>query len=260
MARSKKAKNKQEIDDLVVDNTNESYKRDTSPKIHQRSKLKDPINIRQRDDLTEKQKALIQLIKDKHTNIVFVDGVSGTSKTFCAVLAGLELLNEKKICEILFLRSIAESASLKLGSVPGGVSDKFSAFTLPLMDKLDEMLDAGTIKFLMADGRIKAEPINFQRGASHNVKYIILEESQSLNEFEIKTIMTRIGRFTKLIIIGDHQQADIRNSGFQKVFNLFDDEFSRNEGIFCLKFTKEDILRSGIVRFIVDKFETIQGE
>lgn len=258
MAKPKKIK-KKDIEELKEFNTSVE-KRDKSCFVPQGGKLKEPIKIRIRDDLTEKQKGLITLIKDKHTKVVFVDGPAGTAKSFTCVQAGLELLNEKRVSEFLFLRSIAESSQLKLGALPGLVSDKFGPFMSCLEQKLDELLDAGSIKKLKAEGFIKAEPINFQRGASHNAKYILLEEAQSLSEFEIKTIMTRLGKYSTLVIIGDHQQADIRNSGFQKIFNLFDDERSRTEGVYCLKFTKDDILRSGIVKYIVERFEEIQGE
>lgn len=255
MARSKKAKNKQEIDDLVVDNTNESYKRDTSPKVHQDSKLKEPIKIRTRDDLTEKQKALLQLIKDKHTKIVFISGVAGTSKTYIGIQAGLELLNEKRVSEVLYLRSAVESAQKSLGFLPGDQKSKEDVYMIPLFDKLSEFLDKGTIEKLKKEERIKSTVVNYLRGQNLNAKYILVDELQNFSLEEVKTIVTRLGKYSTMVLVGDPMQSDIKNSGIHEILKIFDDQESRDNGVFCVSFSKEDIVRSGICKFLVEKFE-----
>lgn len=254
MARPKKLK-KKEIEELneFNDSTN---RKDKSCFVPQEGKLKDPIKIRIRNDLTEKQKGLIELIKDKQTNIVFIDGPSGTTKTFCAVQAGLELLNDKKVSDILFTRVFVQSANVGSGFAPGSLEDKFSLFCGPLEDKLGELLDSGTIKFLKGDGRINMTPVGYLRGSSWNARYIICEESGQMSESELKTVITRLGKHSKLVIIGDSRQCDIRNSGFRRVFDMFNDGASREKGIYCLEFTTDDILRNGILKFIIERFES----
>ena len=78
---------------------------------------------------------------------------------------------------------------------------------------------------------------------------------------EIQTIMTRIGQFSKVIICGDPAQSDILHgkSGFIDIFNVFNNEESRQQGIYCIEFTEDDILRSEICKFIVKKFTEVKA-
>src|ERR1700722_9174454 len=91
-------------------------KTDKSKYIHQDGKLQWDLNIWERKDLTDKQKELIDIILNKKTKIVFINGPAGTSKTFLAVYCGLLLLNMKSVSNIMYIRTIIESASKSLGS------------------------------------------------------------------------------------------------------------------------------------------------
>ena len=113
-------------------------KRDTSPKIPQNDKLKDCIKINDRE-LTPKQVELLKTLRDKDTKMVFISGPAGTSKTFTSVLAGLHLINEKRVSEIIYVRSAVESSDSKLGFLPGEMDDKLSPYVQPLIDKLEEL-------------------------------------------------------------------------------------------------------------------------
>lgn len=229
---------------------------DHSPKIFQRNKLKNPLTIRS-FDFTPKQKQLVDLILDKHTKIVFIDGPAGTTKSYCAAYCALQLLNQKRCSDIVYVRSIIESASKSLGSLPGEFGEKFKPFLLPLEDKLNELLPKGDIDLLFKDQRIQPIPINFLRGASYNAKVIWSEESQNFSFKELTTLITRLGEFSKLICVGDKMQSDLNGkSGFKTMFDLFKGEDCEKEGIFTFEFTKEDVLRSGVLKFILGKLET----
>jgi len=230
---------------------------DTSPYVFQREKIKHELNIRELP-WTEKQKALIELILHKDTRAVFISGPAGTAKTMLATYCGLKLLNQRKVSEIVYIRSVVESASKSLGFLPGEADDKLKPFIMPLIDKLEELLPANNIKFLFDDQRIKPIPINFLRGASFNVNYIIADEMQNAEFSEIQTIITRMGNFSKFIFCGDPMQTDIKEkgkTGFKPLFDLFNDEESRNKGIYCVELLEEDIMRSEILKFIVSKLQ-----
>jgi phosphate starvation-inducible protein PhoH len=70
--------------------------------------------------------------------------------------------------------------------------------------------------------------------------------------------MTRLGKFSKMIITGDVMQPDVKNSAFQKVVSLFDDEASQKKGIHAITFGKEDIFRNEILSFVIEKFESFK--
>lgn len=229
---------------------------DKSVFVPQRDKLKQPLNISPQYEWTDKQKELVSLIQDKETKVVFVNGPAGTAKTLVGVYAGLLLLNEKKVSDIVFIRSLVESASRSMGALPGMAADKFEPYAMPLNDKLGELLPFSDINRLYAEERLQLVPINFVRGASYNVKYILSDESQNLDFKELTTLISRLGRFSKIVILGDPGQSDISGkSGFLKMFDLFNDDISKNQGIHCFSFTKDDIVRSGILKYIMEKIE-----
>lgn len=231
--------------------------KDTSPKVHQREKIDYTLNLRGLE-WTEKQKAFIDLATDKDTKIIFLSGPAGTSKSILAVYSALELLNEKRVSDIIYVRTIVESAMQSMGTLPGDEHSKLKFFVSVLNDKLEELLPAGDIKRLHTDERVKGMPVNYLRGASYNAKVVIVDEAQNANFSELLTSLTRIGKFTKYFILGDPMQTDLKHkeqSGFKAMFDLFNDQDSQDQGIYCVEFTKDDIMRSEILKFIIDKVE-----
>jgi len=229
-------------------------KQDQSPKVHQSSKIKNLLTIKD-IVLTEKQIDLIQKIRDKDTKIIFVSGPAGTSKTYTSTLGGLHLLNDKKIGEIIYVRSAVESADSKLGFLPGEVDDKMSPYIQPLLDKLSELLNSQDVNKLKNENRIHGFPVNFLRGLNWDVKFIIADEAQNMTKKELVTLITRVGKFSKLIVCGDPDQSDITKSGFKQMAELFDDDESRKNGIFSYIFTEDDVVRSELVKFILKKLK-----
>jgi len=230
-------------------------KNDKSPIIYQRDKINAPLQIVQRE-LTEKQKNFIGLALDKKVKILLVSGPAGTTKTYLSVLASLFLMNEKKISDIIYVRSIVESADVKMGTLPGEADDKLSPYKQPLLDKLDELLPKDDVRYLTKDSRIEGRPMGYLRGLNWNAKSVIGDEMQNCTKKELITLMTRMGEFSKLFLCGDPQQSDINGrSGFQNIFNLFNDDDSKLHGIYTFEFTEEDILRSELVKFIVTKLK-----
>lgn len=229
---------------------------DRSPIVPQRDKLDWNLNIRERKDLPEKQTALRDLILDKHTKIVFVNGPAGTAKTFVAVYAGLLLLQQKRISHITFIRTLVESASKSMGFLPGDQNEKMDPYLMPMMDKLEELLSTPEVKRLVIERRAVGMPVNFLRGASLNAQYIVLEEAQNWTVKELTTALTRIGQYSKIVCIGDSGQNDINGaSGFQPLFDWFNQPSYQEQGIHCISMTKDDIVRSGILRVLVEAIE-----
>lgn len=230
-------------------------KKDTSPKVPQNEKLRDSIRINQRE-LTPNQINLLEVLQNKNTKLVFISGPAGTSKTFTSILAGLKLLNDKKVSEIIYVRSAVESSDSKLGFLPGEVDEKLSPYIQPLLDKLEELIPKCDIEKLKKEERIHGFPINFLRGLNWNAKCIVADEAQNMTKKELITLITRIGEFSKLYICGDPDQSDINGkSGFLPIMQLFDDDESRENGVYTFKFTEEDIVRSGLVKFIIKKLK-----
>jgi len=226
---------------------------DTSPSIPQRNKIKNQLSIRKRE-LNDKQKQFLEVAMNKDTKIVFVSGPAGTSKTYMAVYAALQMLNERRVSDLIYIRSAVESSESKLGFLPGEADDKMAPYLAPLVDKLMELLPVQEIEGLKKEERISSVPVGFLRGLNWNAKVIISDEAQNMTVKELFTLITRTGEFSKVFILGDADQSDINGkSGFIKMISYFDDEESRANGIHVFKFTEDDIVRSALVKFIIKK-------
>jgi phosphate starvation-inducible PhoH-like protein len=234
------------------------HKSDNSPRIHQADKLKNSINIKPLN-WTPKQQTFINLALKKDTNVIFVSGPAGASKTVLGVYAGLELLNQKKCSNILYVRAAVESADAKLGFLPGDLATKISYYGMPFQEKLDELLDRASVDLLLKEGKVEVFPVNYTRGLSWNAKYILIDEAQNLTRKELITILTRLGKFSKCVILADESQSDIngKSGGFTQIKQLFTDEESKSKGVHNFEFTEDDIMRSELCKFLVHRFKNL---
>jgi len=208
--------------------------------------------------LTEKQKLFLALALQEETNIMFVSGPAGSTKTYMAVYAALRHLSSSDDLDMFYVRTVIESADKGLGALPGSVEEKINPYMAPLEDKLIEMLPQNKTvrKELIDSGRIQAMPINFLRGASWKDKVVVADEAQNFTFKELTTLITRLGNNSKLFICGDFMQSDINGkSGYADMFNLFKDRESQDNGIHCFSFNKNDILRSELQKYIIGKLE-----
>lgn len=224
------------------------------PEIVTRNNMDRNFKIQAKYDLTPVHKSFTELCFSNNTKIAFVDGPAGTAKTYCAAYVALNMLKAHRVDEIVYIRSIIESASKSMGSLPGEVDDKFMPWTLPLQEKLSELISAATISNMFESDIIKAVPVNYVRGLTFKDSVVIVDEAQNLTRSELTTILTRFGEDSKMLVIGDTLQSDINGrSGFNEIYNIFDDKESEEHGVFCFRFTENDIMRSEMLKFIVSK-------
>ena len=208
--------------------------------------------------LTPNQVNFLVKALQQDTRMCMVDGPAGTAKTYLAVLTALKMLNRKQIDNIIYIRSIVESASRSMGALPGELEEKFAPWSMPLIDKLEEITTAGAGGNLMNKGYIKCIPVNFTRGLTFKNACVIIDEAQNMTNSELTTILTRFGENSKYLVVGDTLQADIGvKSGFKNILNAFDDQSCVDNGITTFRFDEDDIVRSEILRFIVKRLNTI---
>ena len=197
-----------------------------------------------------KHREFYNCIKNPKTKMGFVDGPAGSMKTYIAVYAGLELIKQEEFSKMVYIRSVAESAERSLGSLPGEIDDKFSPYSIPLEEKVTEIADRGTYSMLKQKGIVEAIPVNFVRGLTFNKSLVIVDEAQNLSRKELTTILTRFGRDSRYIVIGDCNQADVNKSGYREIFNKFNNKQSTDNDIYSYEFGNSEIARSKILRFI----------
>lgn len=217
------------------------------------------FKINENYKLTPTQVAFLKQSLQKDTRMCIVDGPAGTAKTYIAVLAALKMLQRKQVDNIIYIRSIVESASRSMGALPGELEEKFAPWSMPLIDKLEEILSGGAGGNLLNKGYIKCIPVNFTRGLTFKNACVIIDEAQNMTTQELTTILTRFGTDTTYLLVGDTYQADIGvKSGFKKIYKAFDDPGSSEWGINAFKFTSDDIVRSEVLRFIIDRLSTVK--
>lgn len=236
------------MEDVLMHNIEVSTKKDwfCNFKIHNEFKL------------TDVHRSFLELFLYKDTKMVFVDGPAGSAKSYLAVYGALQLLQKKSIDQIVYIRSIVESASKSIGSLPGELQEKFQPWSLPLLEKLDELVGPKIGGELMRNNYVKCMPVNFVRGLTFRNSVVIVDESQNLQFPELVATLTRFGENSKYIVIGDSFQSDIGNkSGFTKIRQAFNDEDSEQQGIHSFVFSENEVVRSQILKFIVKRLERI---
>ena len=167
------------------------------------------------------QEALMQ--PAEKAPLVIVKGMAGTSKTFYSLAVGLEkLLNHPtgEYRRILICRPNAQFDD-DIGFLPGDEQEKISPLMRPVIDNLEQLIDSseeeryrdeeelkGKVEEIFARGIIQAEALNYIRGRSIVKTYLIIDEAQNTTPDQIKGIITRAGKDTKIILLGDPNQID----------------------------------------------------
>ena len=117
-------------------------------------------SIRQQYNLTDVHDNFLDVCFKDTCKMSLIDGPAGSAKTYLSVYIALQLLRTQRVEEVVYIRSIVESASKSMGSLPGEVEEKFLPWSLPLLEKLNELLDRSTINTLMSESFIKCHPVN----------------------------------------------------------------------------------------------------
>ena len=155
--------------------------------------------------------------------LVIVKGMAGTAKTFYSLAVGLEKLLNNPTGEyrrMMISRPNAQFDS-DIGFLPGDEQEKISPLMRPVIDNLEQLIDsneekryekeeelAGKIEEIFGRGLIKTEALNYIRGRSIVQTYLIIDEAQNMTPNQVKGIITRAGKGTKIILLGDPNQID----------------------------------------------------
>jgi predicted ribonuclease YlaK len=212
------------------------------------------FDIQHKFKLTKKQIEVLKVAQKPETKMIILDGYPGTAKSFTSVLVALEKLRDKKVRGITAFRSTVQNQIGATGWLSGGLDEKMQYFAAPFYAKMGELLkDADREK--ISTKLFDFLPTSFVRSISLADECIILSEAQNCDRSVIIDVATRAGNDSFVIIEGDSVlQNDLgKNSGFKRFYEMFDDQESRDFGIHCFKFGVEDIVRSGLVQFIVEK-------
>ena len=158
----------------------------------------------------KEQQFAMDLLFDKTIPVVSLIGSAGTGKTLCALSAGLEqVLGTEEYTRLIVSRPI-QPLGKEIGFLPGTMEEKMAPWLSPIQDNLQFLM--GNDKLMLQEyldrGIIEMEAITYIRGRSISKAFIIIDEAQNLTRHELKTIITRVGEDSKLILTGDIEQID----------------------------------------------------
>lgn len=162
----------------------------------------------------EQQFALDALLNNE-VNLVTLVGKAGTGKTLLAIAAGLEVcIGKQEYSRVLVSRPVMPMGR-DLGFLPGDVNEKLGPWMQPIFDNIDFLFgnqraknETTTWDELINQGLLHVEPLTYIRGRSLPSQYMIVDEAQNLTPHEVKTIITRAGEGTKIVLTGDCEQID----------------------------------------------------
>ncbi len=169
------------------------------------------VGIRPRN---KEQSHALDLLLDENIRLVTLVGKAGTGKTLLALAAGLKRTVEDGMYTRMLVSRPVMPLGRDIGFLPGDVDEKLNPWMQPIFDNLEFLFSSGTRKGprayaeLLESGQLQVEPLTYIRGRSLPQQYIIVDEAQNLTPHEVKTIITRSGDGTKIVLTGDPGQID----------------------------------------------------
>tara|TARA_B100000242_G_scaffold232253_1_gene172243 strand:+ start:3094 stop:4056 length:963 start_codon:yes stop_codon:yes gene_type:complete len=200
---------------------------------------------------TYNQNEYFKLLNSK--NIVFAIGPAGTGKTYIAVAKAVSALQNGKVNKIILSRPAVEAGE-KLGFLPGDLKEKVDPFLRPIYDALYSMLPFEQVEKKIANNIIEIAPIAFMRGRTLEDCFIILDEAQNATRTQMKMFLTRLGRNSQMVVVGDITQIDLvseKDSGLKDALK----KLIKIEDIGFVQLNEKDVVRHELVKKIINAYE-----
>ncbi len=188
----------------------------------------------------KEQHYALDLLLNDDIKLVTLVGKAGTGKTLLAIAAGLQKVVEENVFSKLLVARPVYPLGRDIGFLPGDIEEKLNPWMQPIYDNVEFLLGIGkdgpkdkkegrSAAEMMDLGYVQIEPLTYIRGRSIPNQYMIVDEAQNLTPHEVKTIITRVGDGTKIILTGDPYQidnpyVDAGNNGLTTVVERFKNE------------------------------------
>ena len=205
-----------------------------------------------------KQRDYTKLICDSEISIC--TGPAGTGKSTLAIMKALELLfnKENNFNTLVLVKPVVEAGE-SLGFLPGEKEDKLYPYLYSSLYVIEKFLGVKVCEMLVEEGFIKFQALAYMRGINYDNTIVFLEEAQNTTALQMKTILTRIGSNSKLIISGDLEQSDryeheddYQKSGLYEATTILTDI----KGIGLFEFNEDDVVRNPLISKILKRFNT----
>lgn len=210
--------------------------------------LKTPIKPQ-----TNAQAKYLDLLTGTDNDLIFGVGPAGTGKTFLAVAAGAAALRNKSAGKLIITRPAVEAGE-NLGFLPGDLEEKVEPYLRPIWDALDETLGADQAGRLREKRVIEVAPLAFMRGRTLKNAFVIMDEAQNATVAQMKMVLTRLGRDSRMVVTGDPGQVDLpknQPSGLAHALRIL----RGVEGVGRVTFSANDVRRHALVSRIIKAYD-----
>jgi len=179
------------------------------------------------------QKMALEILMDDQISLVTMTGKAGTGKTLLSLAVGLLKVEDEQLYNKLLVARPVIPLGNDLGFLPGDKDEKLRPWMQPIYDNLEFLFNAkkpGELnKILAGMGSLQVEALTYIRGRSIPNQFIIIDEAQNLTKHEVKTIISRVGDGSKIVLMGDpeqidHPYLDATNNGLTYVVERFKNE------------------------------------
>ena len=201
---------------------------------------------------TKNQSIYFELLKSK--NITFAIGPAGTGKTFIAVAKAVAALQEGKVNKIILSRPAVEAGE-KLGFLPGDLKEKVDPFLRPIYDALYSMMPVDQVEKKINNGIIEIAPIAFMRGRTLEDCFVILDEAQNSTKIQMKMFLTRLGKNSQMVVVGDTSQIDLVSRNESGLLDA-EKKLSKINDIGFVILNDSDVVRHELVKKIINAYES----
>ena len=198
---------------------------------------------------TEKQQDLVNTINTKE--IILATGTSGVGKTYVTLATALSLLN-RGYKKILLIKSVTSIPGEKIGYTPGDQLEKMAPYIMSYTWNIDKLIGKNASKNLIKKELIDVLPITYIRGLSIDDAVVIIDEAQNIDRHTFKSIITRLGKNSKFIFLGDVEQIDRRNkeeSCLEDMMDIFRDK----NYVGTVEFEDTDCVRNSLIPKVLEE-------
>jgi PhoH-like ATPase len=151
----------------------------------------------------------LEMLLDDSISLVTLTGIPGSGKTFLALMSSLKLIEGDQKQRIIFTRPI-QTVGKDIGFLPGSLNEKMEPWLAPIVDNFrNQFGDLSYFELMREKGLIDIAPLSYIRGRSFNDSIIIVDEAQNATVHELKTVITRTGKNSKIVLLGDIEQVDL---------------------------------------------------
>ena len=186
-------------------------------------------------------------------DLAFAVGPAGTGKTYLAMAWALRELLTKSKRKLVITRPVVEAGE-SLGFLPGDLAQKISPYLRPLYDAMEALVPFEVIHRLEDNRAIEIAPLAYMRGRNLSNCVVILDEAQNTTKEQMKMFLTRLGENAKAVVTGDVTQIDLPRKGESGLVHALQ-LLSRVEDVFVCRLDSRDVVRSGLVRRIIEAYE-----